>query len=240
MVKKHLSRLNAPRTWPIKRKGIKFVIKQSPGPHNFHSSMPALLVIKELAGLAEKAKEARKILREGNLAVNGVVRKSAKFPIGTMDVVEFPAIKKQYRMMLTSKGKFTLVPINEKDAGVLLLKIKNKKVIRGGKIQLNFTNGENMLIEAKDKDKFSVGDTVVIDKKTRKLSEVLKLEKGSLAYLSAGKKVGTSGVVEGFKKLSKLAPENIVIKTKDEEFETRKSYAFVVGKGKSLIKLPEK
>ena len=84
---------------------------------------------------------------EGKIFVNGRVRKEKSFPIGIMDVISIPQLKENYRIVYNDKGKFTAISISEKEAEVTVSKIVGKKVIKGGKIQLNMANGVNIIAD---------------------------------------------------------------------------------------------
>ncbi|MEM3973016.1 MAG: S4 domain-containing protein, partial [Ignisphaera sp.] len=89
---KHLKRLAAPWFWPILRKEYKWVVKPSPGPHPIDRSLPLLVVIRDVLGLAETAREAKRIIFDGKVYIDGVVRKDYKFPVGVMDTISIPDI----------------------------------------------------------------------------------------------------------------------------------------------------
>jgi len=94
----HLKRFFAPKTWKIKRKGIKFVSKPSAGPHRREMSMPINVILRDLMGYAKTTREVKYLLNnkdvlvdaEGNIAVDGK-------KVGTIKIVAFPqsnALKK--------------------------------------------------------------------------------------------------------------------------------------------------
>ena len=100
-----------------------------------------------------------------------------------------------------------------------------------GKIQINLNDGRTILTEKKD---FKVGDSVLIELPSQKIKQTIKLEKGSLVYLTGGKHIGEIGVIEEFK-------DNIIVyKRNNQKHETLKKYALVVGKNKPLISLEAK
>ncbi len=73
MVKNHLSRLNAPKSWPIQRKGIKFIVRPSAGAHNMRECIPLNLVLKGLLKYSRTTKETKSVLNAGNVLINGKV-----------------------------------------------------------------------------------------------------------------------------------------------------------------------
>ncbi|MBW2977059.1 30S ribosomal protein S4e, partial [Candidatus Woesearchaeota archaeon] len=50
---KHLKRNFAPRNWKIKKKGMKFVTKPSPGPHKMNMSLPLNVIMRDILNCAK-------------------------------------------------------------------------------------------------------------------------------------------------------------------------------------------
>lgn len=230
MVKRHLSRLAAPVSWPIQRKGIKWVTRPNPGPHDLKNCVSLNLMLKSILKYVKTTKEVKKVLNEGKVLVDKKVRKECKFPVGVMDILEFPEIKEYFRVLYTVKGKFNLVKISAEEAKFKAEKITGKRILKGKKMQLNFYDGKNMIV---DKDSFKVGDTVILsigDKVAVK--KHLKFEKGALVYVIEGKYKGMSGKIEEIK----LVRDNhtIKIKSKDKTFATSKNFVFVIDNSISL------
>lgn len=233
MVKKHLSRLSMPRAWPVKRKGIKWIIRPN-SPLELNACIPLNIVLRDMLGYAKTAKEARSILNSGQVLVNKKARKYPKLGIGLMDVIEFPKIKAQFRVLLNKQGKFVMHPIDAKEAALRPYKITGKKMLKGKKVQLNLEGGINMFVK---EDKYKVGDSLLLDTEKNAIKEHLALEKGALIYIAAGNKVSMTGTVESIKKFKGLQPDNIIFKANDKPLETKKSYALVIGKEKPVISL---
>ena len=226
---KHLSRLAVPKTWGIKRKGIKWVSRPLPGAHSMDRSIPLNLVFRDLLNYTRTNKEVKNILNNQEIFVDGIRRKDTRFAIGIMDVLSIPKLDQYFRVLLTKKGKIMLLPIPEKESHIKLCRIKNKTPIKK-KIQLNLGDGKNILVE---KGEFKVRDTIIIEVPSQKIKEVLKLEKGNLVYLTKGKHVGEVGVIEEIKK------NKLVYKREKKLFETDINFAFVVGVKSSSISLSE-
>ncbi len=236
MAKNHLARLNAPKCWPITRKGTKFVPKTAPGPYGLEGSVPLSIVVRDMLKDANTAKEARTIISSGKILVNKKPRKDDKFPVGLMDIVEIPDTKAQYRMMLNYKGKFVLHPIPKNETGVRLCKISSKTTAKKGKVQLNFHDGSNLLVDNND---YKPGDTLLLTTGKAEVKDHFKLDKGSTVYLTGGNKVSAVGKVKDVKQFRGGQPANILVSTKEGIIETRKKYAFAIGKDKPAISLPE-
>lgn len=226
----HLKRYSTPRTWDIKIKGRKYVSKPSRGTHGIGMSMPLNVVIRDMLSYASTNREVKFMLNGRNILVDGIRRKDYRFPVGLFDVLSFADVNEHFRAVINAKGKLCLVKIKKEESDAKPCKITGKTSI-GGKIQLNFYDGRNMLV---DKNSYSVGDVLIISVEAGKsdIKSHIKLEKGSLIFLTGGKNMGTLGTVQD------ISGSRIIYKTgKGEVFETLKEYAFPIGKEKPAIRL---
>ena len=228
-VEKHLSRLAMPKTWKIKRKGIKWVTRPSPGPHSFKLGLPLNVLLRDILSYAHTTKEVKKILNNQEILVDGIRRKNHRFIVGLMDIVSFPKTKENFRILLNKKGNIIASPIEDKEVNIKPCKIIGKTVLKKGKLQLNLYDGKNILA----KEKPNIGDTVLIELPSQKIKDTLKLEKKATVYLTGGGHIGETGIV------AEIKGNMLKYKRGKDTFETLKKYAFVIGKDKSLIKLPE-
>ena len=220
----HLKRLCMPKTWEIKRKGIKFVVKSNPGPHSLKLSMPIALIFRDLLGYAANLREVKHILFNNNVLVDGIRRKDYRFPVGIFDTVAVKETKEFFRVIF-DRRKLALLKIGEKDANLKPCKIVGK-IKLGKKMQLNLYDGRNLTVE---KDDYKVGDTIVLELPKNNIKEHLKFEKGNLIYLIGGKHVGLSGTIQD------MIGSKVKYKNDEGVFETLKKYAFVIGKDKPLM-----
>ena len=90
---KHLSRLAVPRTWQVKKKGIKWISRPLPGAHAMDRSVPLNFVFRYLLDYARTNKEVKHILNNQEIFVDGVRRKNPRFAIGIMDVLSIPKLE---------------------------------------------------------------------------------------------------------------------------------------------------
>jgi len=225
MVKNHLKTIAAPKTWPINRKSKVFIMRPTSGPHNLETGVTLNFVLTDMLKIASRKKEAVHILYHKEVLVDGKRRKDVRFPVGLFDVITIKDTKKNYRLIMSIKGKLELKEIDDKEAQIKPLKIKVKKSM-GKKFQLGFYDGSNLLI---DKNDYSVGDTVTV--KSGKVKDHFKLAKGNTIFLTGGRNLGKTGVIED------ITGNKILYKAKNEVLETLKKYAFVIGKDKPIIKL---
>jgi len=232
---KHLKRLAAPRVLRIHRKKCVLTIRAAPGPHPFEQAIPLGLLIREYLGLCDTYKEARKIISNGDILVDGVKRKNFKFPCGLMDVISIPKMRMNARILYDRNGKLTLSPISESDAEWKLCRIQNKTIIKGKKIQLNLHDGKNKLVE---KDEYKTGDVLKIGFKEKKIDDVFKFDKGTVSMIIGGTHIGEIASIEEIQVVASAKP-NLVNLKGEKEFSTIAEYVFPIGKNKPAITLPE-
>jgi small subunit ribosomal protein S4e len=225
MVKNHLKRLNAPKTWPIRRKETVFITRPLPG-KKMTESIPLSIVFKDMLKKAQTTKEVKHILTTHQVVVNGKARKNHRYGLGLMDVLVIPKTKESFRMLINKKGKLTMIPIDQKESAIRLVKVKNKKLLKKKRLQINTHDGTSVLAA---KDEYRVGDTLVLNEKNQ-IKEVLKLKKGAVVLMTKGKHVGIVGTVQELK-------DNVVkIKYNNHLLESKKDYLFVIGRDKPIIK----
>ena len=232
--KKHLSRLAAPRTWPIERKKSKWISKPSPGPHNIRNSLPLNVVLRDILNHVKNRKETKYVLNNKNILINGIARKDYNFSVGIFDILEIPKLNEQYLVIFNTKGKISVKHIDKSNANLKVSKIIGKTKIKGGKIQINLFDGNNYLL---DKNNYNVGDSLVIDLANRKIKTHLPLEKGCFIYLVGGSNVGNIGKVKEIINSKDLQKPKIIFELDGKEHKTLKDYAFVIGKDKPIIEI---
>ncbi len=218
-----------PSTWTTKeKKSLVWVTRVNPGAHPLDKGMPLVLVLREILGYANTSREAKQILNNKEILIDGVRRKDHRFNIGLMDSIAIPEIKENYRISLGANKRLKLVKIDAKEAKLKLCKIKGKGLCKG-KIELRLSDGRTILHDKKEV--YKTGDSVVIEVPEQKIVEHIKFEKGCHVLIINGKNTGSIGIVEEIKE------NNVKIKSKNNEFETLKKYCLVIGKGGSALKL---
>lgn len=232
---KHLKRLAAPRSTQIHRKEFTWTVKPTAGPHPLNQSIPLALVIREYLGLCDTYREAKRVIAQGEILIDNIPRKSHKFPVGLMDVISIPKLKTHYRILFNRKGRLTLIQISEKDAEWKLLRIQNKTIIKGGKIQLNLHDGKNILVT---KDDYKTGDVLKYTFDKKKISDIYKFEKGNISLIIGGSHIGEIANIEDIQTVQSSKP-NLASMKSDKEFQTLADYIFPIGKTKPIISLPE-
>ena len=238
---RHQKRISAPRSWSVARKEHFWTVKPRPGPHPKERSLPLLLLVRDILKLADNAREARKILTEGNIVVNGKVRKDYKFPVGLFDVISIPKLNEHYVMLMDRRGILTLVPIKEEEAKMKLCRVENKTTLKGGKIQINLHDGRNLLSDGNIK----THDSLLISLENGEVLKVLPYEEGSKVVVFGGKHTAQIGeLVERIVRRSSernvvrirslgfcaaLSPAGETAEEVGEIFETVEDFVFVIG-----------
>ena len=230
---RHQKRLSMPKTWNIQRKTHKWAVKASPGPHSGLKSIPLLLVIRDVMKLANSSREAKKILHDGNILVDGVVRRDYKFPVGVFDVITIPKVGLSYRVFLDAKQRLSLVKIS--DPEVKLCKITDKTIVKGGNTQLNLHDGSNII---SDEYSYHSSDSVILTLPERKVVKHITYKPGSLALVIGGAHSGELATIEDIRKTRSAMP-NMTSLHSSYDFETIEDYVFVIGKGTPEIETPD-
>jgi small subunit ribosomal protein S4e len=202
----HLKRESVPKSWPITRKGTAYVVRPS---SSLNEGIPVLVVLRDIMEVAQNRKEVKKIIHANQIMVNQRLVKDEKKSLSLFDTISLVPLKKSYRLTLTEKGKFKLEEISEKEAGEKIAKIINKKVLNGKKVQLNLSDGRNIL----DNRKCKVNDSVVVNLKENKVEKVMEIKDKVKAMVMGGKHAGRSGQIENIDLDKKMA----LIETKDKE-----------------------
>lgn len=205
----HIKRSSMPKTWPINRKDSSKRYLAVPS-HAKSKGISLLFVIRDILKIARTKKEVRLILLNGDVKVNNVVRKSEDFPLQVFDTMSLEKIKSNYRLEIKNK-KFRLVEISDKEADKKIAKICGKTILKEGLVQMNLDDGQNFVT----KDKFSIGDSAIVNTKEKKVIKILPMSEGAKVEIVSGKHAGHQGKLISFEKLSR--GKNYIIKLEKKE-----------------------
>jgi len=189
----HLKRQKVPKNWPVHRKGTKYVVCP-----NF-KGLPILIILRDILKVAQNRKEVKKALYAKNILLNGKVVSDEKNSAVLFDVITIVPAKEHYQIGLAENGKFKVEKISESEKKVV--KIINKKTLKGKKVQLNLSDGRNVLSDAK----CNVGDSAVINFKKNKIDKFSELKEKAKVIVFAGKHAGKQGEVRKLKPERKMA-----------------------------------
>src|SRR3989338_946603 len=224
---RHLNRQNLSLVTKIARKGKnKWVKKPIPGKHSQSASTSLVMLLRERLSLAENARQAKKLLNNGEVLIDGLKTKFLGVPVGLMDVVSIPKLSLHYRVAI-SKGTIALKEITAEQAGVKYCRIIGKTTSKKGKVQLNLHDARNFVIE-KEEDRFKTGDTILTSIPKQEIKGILKMEKGAKCLVFKGKHAGTVGVLEGLMERAGSKATEAKLNADGVSFITLKNYIIVV------------
>jgi len=226
----HLKRLTSPDSWRIAKKANTFISKTAPGPHNA-VAMPIGVWLRDHMGLAQNMKEVKKILHGRLVIVNGLPCKDPKMGIGVFDIISLPSAGKYFRILRARNGNIISVPISEEDSKTRLCKIRNKTIIKGGKIQLNLRYGANVLT---DNNSYSPKDSVVLTLEGENrfdITEHFAFTEGNVAMIVGGSHFGKVGRITVIETIPGSISNRVTLEELKggEIFETIEEYVFMVG-----------
>jgi len=241
-----LKRKPAPGFWPIHRKEFTWVIKPSPGPHSLEKSLPLTVVLREVLGFAQTGKEAKIIVSQGKIYVDGKVRRRADFPVSLMDVISIPDAGKFFRILPSKKG-LILHPIDKEESAFKLCRIENKTVTRSGHVQLSLHDGSTILVKVSDpknpqEDVYKTLDTIKISIPEEQVLEHIKMKEKDYAIITGGKNIGKLGKIaeiERAKAKKRRTAFAIIEDEKGDRYQTILDFVFAIGETKPIISLPE-
>jgi len=243
---RHLKRKPAPRMWSIERKQYTWIGKPSAGPHQTEKCVTLTLGLRDLLGVAKNAQEAKTIVSQGKVYVDGKIRRDESYPTGLMDVVAFPDSDHSYRLLPSTKG-LILHSIEKEEAGFKLCRIEDKTTVKDGHVQLGLHDGTNMLIRVADpkkptEDTYHVLDTLKIGLTKRDMQGYIKLAKDVPVLVVGGKNIGKHGKIVEIEesKGQKRREQLVTVEDKNgNRFQTTLNFVFAVGEKSPFISLPE-
>ncbi len=231
----HNKRYRAPtEKWGIPTKESFWAPSPSPGPHSSDTSIPLIVVLRDILRFTETSKEAEHILAERKVKVDGKVTTDKNRPVGLMDVVSIPEISENYRVLFDQKGKFRLLPIDKSQAEWKLVKISDKTTLKGGITQYNLHDGTNIRLE--DGNKYNTKDVLKLQLPSRKILESFEFGKGKMAIVTGGEHIGELGTIKEYEVVKGPQPNFIHF---ESGITTIEEYAFIIGKDQPIIEIPE-
>lgn len=230
---KKLKRQMAPMFWGISRKKPRFVTTVRPGPHSKHFSIPTAVFLRDTLKLVTTTREAEYAIYNGKVKVDGVKRKSVHHGIGLMDVVELDGVSDIYRLVPKHGHILEPIKIKNNEKSVKLVKVTSKTSIKNKKTQIGFHDGRSLVSDID----LSVGDSCLMQVPEQKITEVLKLEKGSKVLVTKGVNAGQIAEVKDMKEGTFVLPKRALLSFGQREIEIPAELVMVVGKKEPIIQI---
>ena len=95
------------------------------------------------------------------------------------------------------------------------------------------------MIPVAGSEKYTVGDSIIINPVGNKILDHLEFEEGALAIVVKGKNIGLVGNIEKIIVTKTKEPTKLVFDVDGEKIEVIKDYVFVIGRDKPLMNLTE-
>lgn len=204
----HQTRQNTPVQWPVPRKGTKYVASAR---LNKGSSVPVVVAIRDMLHLAKTSKEVKEMIKKRLITIND---RTVYDLTDTVKLFSLLKADKTYQLTLLPTGKFVFSETKSKERPC---KVVNKTLVSKGKIQINLSDGSNILAA----NNIKVGDTVYMDS-SNKMKKHLAVEKGAEVLVFSGKYSGTKG------KIKSIEGNTVLVSFKDKEANLPNSSVLVL------------
>lgn len=202
----HQKRLSAPKHYPIERKDEKYVATIK-GSRDADSAIPAGLFLRDVVEYAETEKEAKEIIRNGDLLRNGEPVGDIQEGVGVLDLIEIPQTEEKFRV-IKNRDNLDFVPV---ESGEHVAKVVGKTE-QGDRFVYRLHNGENY----STKDDFETGSTLVFGDGV----EEVKLEEEAQALVIRGQHAGETAEIQEIDRRG-MNPDTAIISENGTEFETQ-------------------
>ena len=91
-----MKRLTVTRSWTIEKKDNVWSTTPEPGAHCLEMRVAISTILRDYWKICDNLKEAKKIVNDGAVCVDGRVVKRQKWGVGLMDVLSLPSIKNYF------------------------------------------------------------------------------------------------------------------------------------------------
>ena len=220
MSSSHMKRLTMPRSWPLPRKSSVWIQKPNPCGHPLDLCMPMGVILRDVLGVAQNRREAKKILHSKLVKVDGAIETDIGRGVGLMDVLTVGDVS--YKCVLDTNGKLRYRTIPDNEALTKICRVMGKTTIKGAKTQVHLHDGRNLLFN--ENPEYKTGDSLVISLPDQEVKSYHKFEEGSIAYLTGGNHIGELATVRG-QDIKRSSKANEV---QFDDFGTISDYVFII------------
>jgi len=249
--RKHLKRLNAPKSWLLSKLGGTWAPRPSEGPHKLRESFPLSLILRNRLKYALTRREVIMIAARRLIRVDNKIRSDINYPCGFMDVISIDKTNEAYRLLYDTKGRFVLHSITAEEAGYKLVRVQQLDHAKKASIGHNpFHPGQTGVIPylvthdgrtiRYPDPAINVNDTLKLDLKTGEVAGHLKFDVGQMVFITRGANQGRVGWIVTVDKHPDSFDIIHVRDVRGANFATRIKNVFVIGEGKKEhISLPK-
>jgi small subunit ribosomal protein S4e len=236
--KRHLKSRQSPGFWATHRKKNTWTGKPRPGPHKIGTSIPMNIILRDLLKYATTSKEAKRLIKDNKLIVDGKARLDERFPLGLMDVLQLPDSDEAFRVLPDHKSRLRLLQISKEESGFKLCQIKGKTSISGNRTQLNLHDGKNIHI-TDEADVYKVNDVIKIRVPDQEILDHLEFKERMQCIIIGGRSQGSVGMIIGIGPEPGWKKTVTIITSEGIDIRTLAKYVFIIGHNESMISLKE-
>jgi len=159
-----------------------------------------------------------------------------------MDVLQIEGSPQSFRVLPRPEKGLTTVPIEKGESEFKLCKIVGKKTVEGGRTQLNFHDGRNLILQAHEPrqrpgEEYAVGAAIQLGLPEQKIFGHIPFQTGAIGLVVDGRNQGHFGKIFSITPGTHARRKGVRIETTDEAFETPAAYVIPIGMGTPLIGL---
>jgi len=232
-----MKRMAAPSAWMLDKLTGVWAPKPSPGPHKQRECLPLIVLLRNRLKYALNQQEAKTILVQRLVKVDGKIKTEHTYPAGLMDVITIEKTKEHFRLLYDTKGRFSVHKISKDEAGYKLCRVM--KVAKGPK-GVNYCITHDGRTVRFPNPEVKAFDTIRLDLQTGEIQDYAKFTHGNVCMIMGGNNIGRVGILEHREK----HPGSFeIVHLKDSEghkFATRLQNVMVIGQGdKPWVSLPK-
>lgn len=228
-----VKRQMAPSFWSIKRKEGRFILNTSAGAHSKKSAYPLGIILRDILKVADTMYECEKIVKSGNIRIDGITVRNVAHAIGLMDIIELVPTAQSFRIVPKDSELLVPVDIPDNEKAVKLLKVIRKSTLNTSLYQYGFHDGKTFRSE----QEFSVGDTCLVTLPNKSVVNHIKFEKGCTALITRGENAGRIGKVEDIREGVFSLPRRALLSFGDKTVELPVETVLAVGLERPMIKV---
>jgi len=228
-----VKRQMAPSFWSIKRKEGRFILNTRAGAHSKKSAYPLGIILRDILKVADTMYECEKIVKSGNIRIDGITVRNVAHAIGLMDIIELVPTAQSFRIVPKDSELLVPVDIPDNEKAVKLLKVIRKSTLNTSLYQYGFHDGKTFRSE----QEFSVGDTCLVTLPNKSVINHIKFEKGCTALITRGENAGRIGKVEDIREGIFSLPRRALLSFGDKTIELPVETILAVGLERPMIKV---
>lgn len=201
-----------------------------------NTSIPTTIILRDQLKYAHTAREAKSLIKNGKMLIDGKIRKDEKFPVGLMDVVTIPDTGENFRVLPDHGGKLKFIAISADEAQFKLCRIVGKTSLKTGKTQLNLHDGNNIVLST-EADQYKVNDVLKIKVPEKEIQDSIEFKEMQQVIITGGRSQGAQGVLIGLGTEPGWKKTAIIRTLAGDDIRTLSKYLFVVGSNEPVITL---